>query len=198
MNNLSYFTDVYGPRFFGTPNYYHALLHAKKVLKAEGIDVHLEQIEGDFRGWEISNFRVEMSSPQYSSISAYPLAYTKSTDGIQEGELVFINKLEDAYALEGKLKGKILMYKGWYRQVSSVEQKIFNRLSDEKLRQAKANPDPNDVIIGYHSRISVPGVFAWRANTKQRLEKFYRFLEKEGIIATIEPSDYPYGILHLD
>lgn len=198
MENLSYFTDVYGPRFFGTPNYHNALLHAEQVLKSEGINVRLEQIEGEFRGWEITDFKVSMSSPQYSPISAYPLAFSKSTDGIQEGELIFIDKLKEAYALKGKLRGKIIMYKGLYRPASSVQQKMFNRLSKEKLTQAAANPDPNDVVIGYHSRTSVPGVFEWRKNNKERFEKFYRFLEEEGVIATIEPSDYPYGILHAD
>ncbi|MEO1022749.1 MAG: M28 family peptidase [Bacteroidota bacterium] len=198
MEDVSYFTDLYGPRFFGTPNYYNALLHAEEALKSEGIDVHLEQIDGDFRGWGFSSFNIEMSSPQYSPISAYPLAFSKSTNGQQEGELVFIDKLQDAYDLKGSLTGKIIMYRGLYRQAGSVKQKMYNTLSDETLTKAAANPDPNDVIIGYHSRTSVPGVFEWRQQTKERFESFYRFLAAEGVIAAIEPSDYPYGILHAD
>ena len=198
MKNVSYFTDLYGPRFFGTPNYYNALLHAKKVLKSAGIDVRLESIEGDYRGWEFTSYKVEMSSPRYSPISAYPLAFANSTNGVQEGELVFINRLKDAYNLKGSLKGKIIMYKGFYRQVSSIERPMFSRFSDEALKRAAANQDPNNRIIGYHSRTSIPGVFERRMQTKKRWEAFYKFLATEGVIAAIEPSDYPYGILHAD
>jgi len=41
-------------------------------------------------------------------------------------------------------------------------------------------------------------VFERRMQTKKRWEAFYKFLATEGVIAAIEPSDYPYGILHAD
>ncbi|MEM9681581.1 MAG: M20/M25/M40 family metallo-hydrolase, partial [Bacteroidota bacterium] len=93
---------------------------------------------------------------------------------------------------------KIILFKSLYYPVKSFEGKMTQRLSDETLDRVKANPDPNDVIIGYHSRISVFGLFRMRENYKNRIAKFHQFLEQEGVIATIEPSDYPYGILHVD
>lgn len=198
METVSYFSDVYGPRFLGTPNYYNSLKYAKTKLEENGISTRLETFDRGYRGWDISSFNVELSFPNYAPINAYPLAFTKSTKKSQEGELVFIEKLQDAYDLKGKLKGKIILFKSLYYPVKSFEGLMTERLSDEILSRASANPDPNDVVIGYHSRISVPTLFERRENYKNRMTKFYEFLEQEGVIATIEPSDYPYGILHVD
>ncbi len=198
METVSYFSDVFGPRFLGTPNYYKSILYAQKKLEENGISTHLDSFDRGYRGWNFSSFGVEMSSPNYAPISAYPLAFTQSTKGAQEGELIFIERLQEAYDLKGKLRGKIILFKALYYPVQSVEGSFSERLSDEVLTSARANPDPNDVIIGYHSRISVPGLFANRENYKQRMSDFFHFLEKEGVIATIEPSDYPYGLLHVD
>lgn len=198
MENVSYFSDVYGPRLLGTPNYNKSVLYAQEVLEKNGISTRLESFDKGYRGWDFSSFKVQMSVPNYSPITAYPLAFTKSTNGQQEGELVFIDKMQDAYDLKGKLKGKIILFKGLYYPVKSVEQQMSKRLSDEDLTKAAANSDPNDVIIGYHSRISVPTLFDNRENYKNRIAEFFQYLEEEEVIATIEPSDYPYGLLHVD
>lgn len=198
METVSYFSDVYGPRLLGTPNYHKSILYAEEKLKENGITTRLESFDRGYRGWDFSSFSVEMSVPNYSPISAYPLAFTSSTQGKQEGEVVFIDKLQDAYDMKGGLKGKIILFKGFYFPVRSIEGQMSERLSEEVLTRAAANPDPNDVIIGYHSRVSVPTLFDRRQHDKERMEKFYRFLEQEGVIASIEPSDYPYGLLHVD
>ena len=198
MKNVSYFSDVYGPRLLGTPNYYNSILYAQNKLQEQSISTRLESFDRGFRGWDFTSFSVEQTEPNYSPVNAYPLAFTRSTKGESEGELVFIEMLKDAYDLEGKLQGKIIMFKGFYYPVKSREGILTERLSDEKLIRAVANPDPNDVVIGYHSRISVPGLFKRRQKTKEQMTEFFEFLEDEGVVATIEPSDYPYGILHVD
>lgn len=198
MENVSYFSDVYGPRLLGTPNYNKSVLYAQEVLEKKGISTRLESFDKGYRGWDFSSFNVQMSVPNYSPITAYPLAFTKSTNGQQEGELVFIDKMQEAYDLKGKLKGKIILFKGLYYPVKSVEEEMSKRLSDEDLAKAAANTDPNDVIIGYHSRVSVPTLFENRENYKKRIADFFQYLEEQEVIATIEPSDYPYGLLHVD
>lgn len=198
MENVSYFSDVYGPRLLGTPNYNKSVLYAQKILKENGVSTRLEGFDEGYRGWDFSSFNVQMTIPNYSPIIAYPLAFTKSTNGEQEGELVFIDRIQEAYDLKGKLKGKIIMFKGLYYPVKSVEQQMSKRLSDEELNKAAANTDPNDVIIGYHSRVSVPTLFANREKYKNRIAEFFQYLEEQEVIATVEPSDYPYGLLHVD
>jgi hypothetical protein len=66
------------------------------------------------------------------------------------------------------------------------------------LQQAADNPDPNDLIIGYHSRRSTNQAIANQENRRTDLKLFFQFCESEGVVALIEPSDYPYGILHSD
>lgn len=75
---------------------------------------------------------------------------------------------------------------------------MSSRLSDEILKKAQANPDPNDLIIGYHSRRSSKHIFALRKRIKEAHAKFFKFCKEKGGIAVIEPSDFPYGILYAD
>ncbi len=198
MEVVSYLSDVYGPRLMGTPNYYNSVLYAQEKLRGYGIPTRLQSFDEGYRGWSFSSFKVEMTEPGYAPISAYPLAFAKSTKGEQQGELIFINSLQEAYSLEGKLKNKIIMFQSLYSQVGSITRPMSERLSDETLTRAAANQDPNDVIIGYHSRVSVPELFDYRENYKARLANFYQFLEEEGVLAAIEPSNYPYGLLKVD
>lgn len=198
MQTVSYFSDVYGPRMIGTPNYYNALLFAKSRLEEWGVATRTESFDESYRGWDFSDFKVKMTEPFYAPIDAFPLAYSSSTLNDQEGKLVFINTLQEGYNLKGKLGGKIIMLAGLYHPVKSIEEPMSQRLSEETLLRAKANPDPNDVLVGYHSRISYSGLLRLREETKQRMAIFFEYMKEEGAIAIIEPSDYPYGILHVD
>ncbi len=198
-NSLMYLSDVYGPRLMGTPQYYEAVLWAEKELKAWGIDkVELQSFDNNQVGWSIEDFSIQISEPTFSPLHAYPLAFSKSTDGVEEGEPVLIRNFQEIYDLEGQLENKVVLVKGYYRPVSNVGNKMSVRLDDNTLTKAAANPDPNDVIIGYHSRRSSVDVFGMRARTKKRRAEFFAFCEKQGVVAVIEPSNFPYGILHAD
>lgn len=50
-----------------------------------------------------------MSEPSYVPISAYPLAFTASTKGTQEGEIQVIHNFSEAYALGDTLKDGIIV-----------------------------------------------------------------------------------------
>lgn len=199
MRSVSYLSDVYGPRFIGTPNYYESVLWIKKQLEDWGIKkVKLQSFDENHIGWAIEDFSIHLSEPTYSPLSAYPLAFSKSTNGIQEGAPVLINSFEEIYQLEGDLKNKIILVKGYYQPVSNVESKMSTRLDESTLTKAAANPDPNDLIIGYHSRRSTVDVFEMRTRIKNSRTEFFTFCEEQGVIAVIEPSNFPYGILHAD
>lgn len=199
MRTVSYLSDVYGPRLMGTQNYYNAVKWSEKELNSWGIEyTRTESFHNDHRGWELLNFSIAMQSPAYSHINAYPLAFSSSTKGTQTGEILIIENSNDIYNLSGKLKNKIILLKQYYRPNKTIEQAPSKKLGPETLKKAEANPDPNDIIIGYHSRRSINDVFEFRAQTKESLSKFFAFCKKEGVIALIEPSNAPYGILHAD
>jgi len=199
MRSVSYLSDVYGPRLIGTPKYYNSVLWIKKQLADWGIEnVELQSFDDHHIGWAIEDFSIQLSSPHYAPLNAYPLAFSKSTNGIQEGIPVLINSFEEIYQLEGKLNNKIVLVKGYYRPVSNLERKMSTRLDENTLARAAANPDPNDLVIGYHSRRSTVDIFGMRARIKKRRTEFFTFCEQQGVIAVIEPSNFPYGILHAD
>jgi hypothetical protein len=53
-------------------------------------------------------------------------------------------------------------------------------------------------MIGYHSRRHTNHAITSQEQRRTELASFFQFCEKEGVIALVEPSDYPYGILHAD
>ncbi|MCI4669049.1 MAG: M20/M25/M40 family metallo-hydrolase [Bacteroidia bacterium] len=199
QNSLVYLSDVYGPRMMGTPKYYNSVLWAEKELKKWGVaNVRLQSFDENYVGWELEGFSMEFSKPHYAPLSAYPLAFSKSSKGSQEGEPLLVNSFREVYGLKGKLRGKIIMLKGYYRQVGNVQRPMSSRLDEHTLARAASNPDPNEVIIGYHSRRSTKDVFEYRARVKKVRTDFLSFCEKEGVVAVVEPSNFPYGILHAD
>lgn len=198
MQNISVLSDVYGPRFLGTPNYYNSVLWLEKELKKAGIKTEKQSFDKKNRGWTLESFSIEMSSPSYAHINAYPLAYTNSTNGIKEGEVITIKRFDELYKKKGTLQNKIVLLQGYYRPNSSLKRNPTSFLSDEILTKASANQDPNDLIIGYHSRRPTTDVFEFREQTKKERTIFFNFCKKEGILAIIEPSNSPYGIIHAD
>lgn len=111
MRSVSYLSDVYGSRLIGTPNYYESVLWIKKQLEDWGIkNVQLQSFDENHIGWTIEDFSFHLSAPNYASLNAYPLAFSKSTNGIQEGAPVLINSFEEVYQLEGYLIFSILEF----------------------------------------------------------------------------------------
>jgi carboxypeptidase Q len=199
MKTVSYLSDVYGSRLMGTPNYYSAVQWAEKQLKNWGIEkTYLQSFDKGHRGWEVKHFQMEMIEPTYSHIIAYPLAYTASTAGIQTGEVIYVSNFDTLYSLAGRIKNKIILLGSFYEAVKNIDYALSKRLPDETLENAKNNPDPNDVIIGYHSRRSTSQVFSYQNLMRKQKEKFFNFCKQQKVLAIIEPSDFPYGILHAD
>ena len=88
--------DVYGQRLTGSREYLAAAKWASAKMKEAGLtNVHFENYCRNCRGWNVKNFYVELQSPNYMHIVAYPLAWTKSTKGIVEGDVVNIESFAD-------------------------------------------------------------------------------------------------------
>ena len=199
MKIVCYLSDVHGPRLMGTPNYYNSVRWTEDQLKQWGIQkVERQSFDKGHRGWEVLNFGVDLVAPTRSALSVYPQAYTASTPGLVTGEVVYISHEDSLYALAGRLKGKVILLAWDYQPVRNVSRPLSQRLTAETLEQARNNPDPNDLIIGYHSRRSTKTMFANQYSHRKEREKFFIFCKEQGVLALIEPSDYPYGILHAD
>lgn len=196
---IANFSDINGPRLLGTANYYKSAVWAKQKLKELGADTaYFESFDRQYRGWSVKSFNMEMTYPNYMHIIAYPLAYTKSTKGIVTGSVVYVSSADNLRKLQGKLKGKIVLLAQDFTSVNASREITSHRISKEVLQQAADNPDPNDLLIGYHSRRSTSQAITSQENRRTELQSFFQFCEKEGVAALVEPSDYPYGILHAD
>jgi len=191
--------DINGPRLLGTLNYYNSANWAKQELKRFGTDTaYFESFDKQYRGWTVKSFNMEMTKPNFMHIIAYPLAYTKSTKGTIVAPVTFLANNDSLKYLKGKLKGKILLLGQDFYSFNTSHQILSDRVSKELLQQAAENPDPNDLMIGYHSRRSTNEAIASQEQRRVDFKSFFQFCEQEGVVALIEPSDYPYGILHTD
>lgn len=199
MKIVSYLSDVYGPRLMGTPNYYNSILWTEDQLKKWGIEkVEQQSFDNGHRGWEVLNFKMELVEPAYSSMLVYPLAYTASTKGEVIDEVIYLPHLDTLYSLYGQLKNKIILLGSFYEPVGNIAGPFSQKLTPEILERAENNPDPNDLIIGYHSRRSTKSVFGFQNLLRKQKERFFNFCKEQEVLAIIEPSNYPYGILHAD
>ena len=111
METASWLTDVYGPRLTGSPMLDKATQWAMTQLKSWGLEnVHLEQWGPFGRGWELKNFEMSATSPNFFPVIAIPKAWSPSTNGTVTGEVVYLNaeKAEDLGQYRGKLAGKIV------------------------------------------------------------------------------------------
>lgn len=196
---LTQLSDVYGPRLLGTANYHNAAKWAKEQLKVFGADTaYFESFDKQHRGWNIQSFNMEMTYPGYMHIIAYPLAYTKGTPGTIEADVMYVENVDSLQNMSGKLKGKIVLLGQDFIPVRSSQEIRVEKISKELLQQAAGNPDPNDLLIGYHSRRSTNQAIQSQELRRTALKAFFQFCASEGVAALVEPSDYPYGILHAD
>ena len=157
MEHLEYLSDRYGPRLTGSPEFKEAADWALKRLEEYGLENgHLEKWGPFGRSWSLEKFSVEMTSPRYSLLDAWPLAWSKSTKGVVNAEPLFApfkssgSPKKDQAAFEeykekwkGKLKGKIVLVSEPINNIVESESKpAFRRYTDEDLREMAIAPEP--------------------------------------------------------
>jgi carboxypeptidase Q len=208
---VSYLADVVGPRLMGTPAYHRAATWAADALRSWGADsVHLESFASatpGYRGWQATSYEVALIGPTKVDtlpLLVYPQAYTASTPGKVTGEAVLVTSDSSARALvarrAGALRGKILLLASRHQpdRAPYVAFASGQRYTAEELRRAAENPDPNDVLLGYHSRRSTLQAIAGHERRRRERAAFMAFCREQGVLALLEPSDAPNGILHAD
>src|SRR4029434_472176 len=89
---VGYLTDVPVPRLTGSPNLKKAQQYVMERLQEWGAtNAHLEGWGPFGRGWTIEGFTANMVAPAFSSLIAYPKAWSPSTNNIVRGEVVFLD-----------------------------------------------------------------------------------------------------------
>lgn len=83
MNTMHYFTDLYGPRLTGSPNYTNAAKWAANEMKSWGFDkTELEAWEFGHPGWINERNYGLMLKPVADTLTFEVLAWTPSTKGV--------------------------------------------------------------------------------------------------------------------
>lgn len=199
MEVVSWLSDVYGPRLLGTENYWQALQWTKSTLHAWGIEeVEFHSFNRSHRAWQLKGFSAEMVAPTYAPLLAYPAAFTQPTNGTVEGDVVYLNHWQELYEFSEELVGKIILLGDTYRPVNNQFSPSSRRYTDEELASAAENPDPNHRILGYLSRRSINQALQTREEQRERFATFFEEATRRGVIAIIEASNFPYGLLHAD
>ncbi|HEX8178073.1 MAG TPA: M20/M25/M40 family metallo-hydrolase [Pyrinomonadaceae bacterium] len=146
MEMVGYLTDVTGPRLTGSPELRQAQAYAISRLQTWGVNAHLEAWGPFGRGWSLEGFAANMTAPTFSSLIAYPKAWSPGTPGPVRGAVVLLDArtVADLAAYRGKLKGKIVLLSS-ARPVAPNFAPPPARTSDEELLTlANAKPTPEE------------------------------------------------------
>ena len=149
------------------------------------------------RGWDAESFSVEMISPRYTRIVAFPAAFTRSTQGEVIGipMLLDFNDPGELEQHKGQLKNKILISPN-----TPIMDAPFVGILDEDIldRAAKETRAYVPNMIGFGSNRSSREIFREGASdgaTEQ--EKIDQFLADEGVAALIEASAMQYDVVRV-
>lgn len=202
MGLIADLSDVYGPRLTGTNQYYTAAEWAKKTLENWGLDkVYFENYCADCMGWEVKSFNVEMIAPYYMKIQAYPYAWTESSNGVQIGDLVWIESHTDLEAVKkqwgGKLKGKIILM-GAAPKRNMLIDPLAKRFTKDQIEQAEKSivTAPNNALDPSASDIDLVEDDKGFETYKRKDDVFFAFLKSEGAISVMSTNSLLPGIIH--
>ena len=188
-------SDTYGQRLTGSREYLAAAKWASGKMKEIGLEnIRLENFCNNCRGWDVKSFNVEMQYPNYMHINAYPLAWTKGSNGMVEGELVNIESYADLNSMKarfaGKLKGKIILL-GKETQPAFISDTIFKRLGKEELKAMEDQLTPLEKQMPMQEQL-----VKWRKEYYED-SAFLQFVENEGALAILKSSPSVSGILRV-
>ena len=139
IETLAFFlTDYAGPRLSASKLGVRSELLVKDKLEEMGFsNVRIEKAT-DFPqgGWDNLKTYVAMTAPYYSHFMALPTAWTGSTNGLVQGEVILldIKSAEDIGKYKGKLANKIVLMPEMYRYAMRFTP-LARRFTDEQLEE---------------------------------------------------------------
>jgi len=144
METISHLTDVHGPRLTGSAESKVAGDWTVEKLKEWGLqNAHLEQWGPFGRGWSLEGSSISLVEPTYSSLIAYPKAWSPSTPKTIRGEPIYldVSTAADLDKYRGKL-GKAIVLISPPRELKALFEAPAARQTTEQLLTL-ANADLN-------------------------------------------------------
>jgi len=190
MDTAFHLTDVLGPRLTGSPELKAANDWTRKQFESWGlVNAHLEGYPFG-RGWSYSAVQVRMMAPRTVPLLALPKAWAPGTNGPARGEVMRadVKSEKDFDRYRGKIAGKILLIDD-AAKFEEPDTPAFRRQSAADLEKAGAFRVPNGEGRDERRRRGIE-----RLKLRKALNEF---LEKEKVVATLEPSGLTNGIIRV-
>jgi len=178
--------DSIGERLTGSPNMKRANEWTRDQLAAMGLsNAHLEAWGPFGRGWANQYVNVRMTTPDITTLLAYPKAWTPGTNGVIQGKCIraTIDDRKDFDKYKGKLAGMILIL-GSDVEVKPISEAPYKRLSDDDLAKLADYQIPSD---------HPPFTFAAFVKRQQFIKDLNQFFADEKVLAVIDHSRQTSG-----
>ncbi len=175
MDDVSWLSDVYGPRLTGSPAMQQASEWVMKQYRDWGLaNVHQERWKFG-TGWSLVRFSARLVEPQAQTIIGYPREWSAGTNGPITADVIRVQIANDNdfEKYRGKLAGKIILTQP-ARRVRMYEGPNILRMDDRWTREAEETPVP------------APESGRGRGNAQAFRDKVDAFYAAEGVIATFD------------
>ena len=184
-------SDIRGPRLAGSPQYREAAEWAVKTLTAWGMTSATLEPWGTRggRSWSVTRHSMEMVTPRYQRIVAFPRAWSPATQGVVRGKPIItaIRGDSDFARYRGQLKGAILL-----NAPAAVDLTRFRETAE------RFSPRHLDSL----SRLKEPGSPAdyWDdsgdyAENVRRRQRLMELMKNEGVAVLLTPSGNTDAVL---
>ncbi len=183
MEDVSYMTDVFGPRLAKSPSYLESVEWLKEKLEEYGLkNVVLDPYELGV-GWRNDYTSVHMMTPQYMPIIAYPESWSSPTNGKIRGPVVYINfrdikSLSDLAQYRGELKNAIIFSNPEQKMKLGWEPEAIVYTDEQLDRMAETPIIPPPPSVRRRDSDSLP----WR--------QIVNFLMDESIAAIVKTDNF--------
>ncbi|MDR1407068.1 MAG: M20/M25/M40 family metallo-hydrolase [Tannerella sp.] len=148
-------TDFLGPRLTASKNGLRAEALVTEKLAEMGLNNARREFAVKFTrgGWNNERTYVAMTSPYYCAFTATPRAWSGSTGGHVEADVVYfdVQKEEDLARYKGKIGGKALLMPGDTSYTIRFEP-LAARLTDEQLAEMAQDPRGSGSTMPYRMR----------------------------------------------
>ena len=143
-----------------------------------------------------------MTEPAYMKIQAYPYAWTESSDGVQIGDLIWIEHHSDLEQVKkqwsGKLLGKTILI-GSVPEQNMLFDALSTRFTEDQIEEAEKSilPVPNNPLGSSAGDIDLIGNLDFIFDSMVRKDdSFFAFLKAEGALSILGTTPFFPGIIH--
>jgi carboxypeptidase Q len=195
MDIMHSLTDRYGPRLTNSKQFRAAGNWAVKQLNEWGLsNVHLEEWDAGFPGWDYTYFNAAMVEPTYQPLIGMPVAWTAGTNGPVTGDaiLAVVQTQADMDKYHGKLAGKIALTVQ-PPDLSFPTTPLARRYTPDELTEIATELIPTGGAFGGRGGRGGRGGAAGASNmTFEEMQAFQQkmraFWKDEGVLVTVQAT----------